>query len=132
MIHDLSDHGRIILNDGFVFLTGYCMHLRVEQTRLWSFQFIIIIIIFVVIMCRNDEWSLMMSWVDCLLKDSVLFILFAENSQILLKISVIPILLTFMYLVALNLFANNQLNSSLRQKIGTTNIAIFENNSTHD
>ena len=33
-------------------------------------------------------------------------------SQILLKISVIPILLTFIYLVALNLLVNNQLNSS--------------------
>ena len=47
-------------------------------------------------------WQLcatMMSWVGCLLKDSELFILFAENSQILLKISVIPILLTFMCLV---------------------------------
>ena len=44
-----------------------------------------------------------MSWVGYLLKDSELFILFAENSQILLKISVIPILLTFIYLVALNL-----------------------------
>ena len=32
-----------------------------------------------------------MSWVCCLLTDSELFILFAENSQILLKISVIPI-----------------------------------------
>ena len=38
-----------------------------------------------------------------LLKDSELLILFADNSQIVLKISVIPILLTFMYLVALNL-----------------------------
>ena len=37
-------------------------------------------------MCRNDELSLTMSWVGCLLKDSELFILFAENSQILLKI----------------------------------------------
>ena len=37
----------------------------------------------------------------------VFFILFAENSQILLKISVIPILLTFMCLVALNLLVNN-------------------------
>ena len=64
------------------------------------------------IMCRNDELSSMMSWVGCLLKDSELFILFAENSQILLKISVIPILLTFIYLVALNLLVNNQLNSS--------------------
>ena len=52
-------------------------------------------------------------WVGCLLNDSELFILFAENSQILLKISVIPILLTFMYLVALNLLVNNQLNSLL-------------------
>jgi hypothetical protein len=36
-----------------------------------------------------------MSWVGYLLKDSDLFILFAENSHILLKISVIPILVTF-------------------------------------
>ena len=41
------------------------------------------------------------------------FISFAENGQILLKISVIPILLTFIYLVALNLLVNNQLNSLL-------------------
>ena len=45
------------------------------------------------------------------LKDSEFFIVFAENSQILLKISVIPILLIFIYLVALNLLVNNQLNS---------------------
>ena len=57
------------------------------------------------IMCRNDELSSTMSWVGCLLKDSELFILFAENSQILLKISVIPILLTFIYLLV-----DNQLN----------------------
>ena len=38
-----------------------------------------------------------MSWVGCLLKDSKLFILFAENSQIPLKISVIPVLLKFIY-----------------------------------
>ena len=59
-------------------------------------------------MCRYDELSC------CLLKDSELFILFAENSQILLKISVIPIFLTFIYLIA-----NNQLNSSLRHIIVT-------------
>ena len=62
-------------------------------------------------------WQLcatMMSSVGCLLTDSDIFILFARNSQILLKISVILILLTFMYLVALNLLVNNQLNSSLR------------------
>ena len=52
----------------------------------------------------------------------VCFILFAKNSQILLKISDIPILLTFMYLVALNLLVNNQLNSSLRQIIVTNEI----------
>ena len=43
----------------------------------------------------------MMSWVGCLLKDSEFFVLFAEHSQIHLKISVIPILLTFMCLVAM-------------------------------
>ena len=64
------------------------------------------------IMWRNDELSSMMSWVVCLLKDPELFILLAENRQILLKISVIHILLTFIYLVALNLLVNNQLNSS--------------------
>ena len=47
-------------------------------------------------MCRNDELSLMMSWIDYLLLDSELFILFAENSQIFIKISAIPTLLTFM------------------------------------
>ena len=44
----------------------------------------------VTIMCSNDELSWTMSWVGCLLIDSTLFILFAENNQILLKISVIP------------------------------------------
>ena len=38
------------------------------------------------IICCNEKLSLTMSWVGCLLKDSELFILFAENSQILLKI----------------------------------------------
>ena len=47
------------------------------------------------------------------------FILFTENNQILLKISVIPILFTFIYLVALNFLVNNQLNSSLPQIIIT-------------
>ena len=73
----------------------------------------------VTIMCRNDELSSTMSRVGCLPKDSELFILFAEDCQILLKISVIPILLTFIYLVALNLLVNNQLNSSLRHIIVT-------------
>ena len=41
----------------------------------------------VTIMCRNHELSSTMSWVDCLIPDAELFILFAENSQILLKIS---------------------------------------------
>ena len=54
----------------------------------------------------------MMSWVGCLVKDSEHFILFAENSQILLEISVIPIILTSIYRVALYLLENNQLNLS--------------------
>ena len=58
-----------------------------------------------------------MSGVGCLLK--IFFVLFAENSQILLEISVITILLTFIYLVALNLLVNKQLNSSLRHIIVT-------------
>ena len=57
---------------------------------------------YVKIVCRNIELSWTMSWVGCLLKESEVFILFAENSQIPLKISVIPILLTFIYLIALN------------------------------
>ena len=40
-------------------------------------------------------------WVDSLLTDSEGFFLFAENSQILVKISIILIFLTFMYLVTL-------------------------------
>ena len=77
-------------------------------------------------MCRNDELRSMMSRVGFLLKDSELFILFAENSQILLKISVIPILLTFIYHVALNLLVNNQLNSSLWHIIVTQFVSIEE------
>jgi len=46
-----------------------------------------LIAIIVTIMCRNDELSSTMSLDGCLLKDSELFILFAENSQNLLKIS---------------------------------------------
>ena len=77
----------------------------------------------VTIICRNDELSSTMSWVGCLLKDSELFILFAENIQILLKASVIPILLIFIYLVALLSVSKQptqlivQLYSSLRQII---------------
>ena len=73
----------------------------------------------VTIMCQNDELSSTMSWVGCLLKVSELFILFAEHSQILLKISIIPFLLTFMCLITLNLLVNNQLNSSLGHIIVT-------------
>ena len=65
----------------------------------------------VTIMCSNDELSLSMILVGCLLKDSELFGLIAENSQILLKIYVVPILLNFIYLVALIFLVNNQFNS---------------------
>ena len=44
-----------------------------------------------------------MSLVGCLLMNSYFLNLFGENRHIRLKMSVIPILLTFMYLVALNL-----------------------------
>ena len=70
-------------------------------------------------MCHNDELSSTMSWISCLQIYSELFILFAENSHILLKISVIPILLTFIYLVALDMLVNNQLNSTLLHIIVT-------------
>ena len=73
----------------------------------------------VTIMCRNDELSSKMGWIGCLLKGSELLILFEDNCQIFLKISLIPIFLTFIYPVALNLLVNNQLNSSLRQIIVT-------------
>ena len=62
----------------------------------------------VTIMCCNDELTSTMSWVGCLLKDAEIFILFAENSQIFLKLSVITILLTFIYLVALYLLVSKQ------------------------
>ena len=64
---------------------------------------------YVTIICGNDEMSSTMCWVSSLLKDSELLILFAEISQIILNISFIPIPLTFIYLVALNLSVNNQL-----------------------
>ena len=77
------------------------------------------------IMCPNDELSWTISWVGYLLKDSDLFILFAENSQILLKISVIPICLTF-HLFGSTLSVSKQqtqliirLKSSLRHIIVT-------------
>ena len=60
-----------------------------------------------------------MSQVGYLDLDLVLFIFFAENSHILLKIYFIPILLTLMNLVTLKLLVNNQLNSSLWQIIVT-------------
>ena len=75
--------------------------------------------IIVTIMWRNDEMGLMMRWGGCSQNDSELYMVFAENSQILLKISVILILLTFICLVSLNLLVNNQLNSSLQHIIVT-------------
>ena len=83
-----------------------------SQIKLWKGDSAQLEIINESIICHNDELSSTMSWVDLLLKDSELFILFAENSQILLKISGIPILFTFMHLVAHNRLINNQLNSS--------------------
>ena len=94
-----------------------CVHECPSQVQCSQLWMILKITLNESIICRNDDLSSTMSRVGCLLKYSELFILFSENSQILSKISVIPILLTFMYLVALNLLVNNQLNSSLRQVI---------------
>ena len=49
------------------------------------------------IICHFDELSSSLTWLDCLGIDSEGFIFFAEINQILLKISFIPIILTFMY-----------------------------------
>ena len=46
---------------------------KLSKQKLW---------IYVPNFCRNDELSSTMSWVGCLLTDSELFILFAENIQI--------------------------------------------------
>ena len=90
-----------------VWLFSYCSSLKQLQITIWLQVILSQIKVFLWQLCAT-----MMSWVGCLRKDSKLFILFAENSQILLKISVIPILLTFICLVALNLLVNNQLNAS--------------------
>ena len=72
-----------------------------------------------------------MSLIGCLLKDSELFILFAEKSQILLKISIIPILLTFILSGSTSSVSKQptqlivQHNSLLRHIIVTKVISIF-------
>ena len=69
------------------FQHAQCYHFQILKRKYWKITTIL--------------WQLcaaMMSWIGCLLKDSELFILFAKNSQILLKNSIIPILLTFIYL----------------------------------
>ena len=42
------------------------------------------------IICHNDELSLSMSWLDCLLTDSEDFILFSEINQIFSKFILFP------------------------------------------
>ena len=49
---------------------------------------------FAAIIYHNDELSSSLSWFDCLQTDSEVVILSAKITQILLKISFIPILLT--------------------------------------
>ena len=66
-------------------------------------------------MCRNDELSWLFTKRFRVRYGYPLSTLFAKNSQNLLRIAVITILLTFIYLiylVAQNLLVNNQLNSS--------------------
>ena len=55
----------------------------------------------VAIVCHINDTSLSLTLLDCLQIDSEGFILFAEINQMLLKVSFIPIFLTFMHLVAL-------------------------------
>ena len=83
--------------------------------------------------CPNDEWS---SMIGCLLTDSEIFILFAENSTLFLKISVIHILLTFINRnlsvskqpIQLIIAANNCHNCLLKKNHHGKNlgIAIFD------
>ena len=61
------------------------------------------ILIFPINVCNTSSVDLARTKFEC-----TGFILFALNSQILLKVSVIPILLTLIYLVAYNLFASKQ------------------------
>ena len=63
-------------------------------------------------MCRNDELTWLFTKIFQAWNIPSFFILFEKSTQIIRKISVIPILLTFIYLVALNLLVNNQLISS--------------------
>ena len=70
------------------------------------------------IICHNDWLSSSLSWFYSLLTDSeVLFILFAVINQIILKIHLIPLLLTFMYLV-----------KSIRFKTVSALSLLYENN----
>ena len=82
-------------------------------------------------MCDNYEQQwLVQQWVERLLWSQSFLYLVAEYSQNILKISVIPIFLTSIYLVALNLLVNNQLNvqlnSSLRHIIVTLDYLFFQ------
>ena len=70
--------------------------------------------IFAAIICHNDELSL--SSLDLI---EVFFIWFAEISQILLEIYFIPILLIFMYLVALYQKKNWVINNLKSTQIWT-------------
>ena len=53
--------------------------------------------VYAAIVCRNDELTSSLTWLDNLHIDSESFILLAESNPILLKIYFIHILLTFMY-----------------------------------
>ena len=72
------------------------------------------------ITCHNDELSWSLSWLDYLQTDSEFFYPFAENNQIPLKIFLIPILFTFMYLEALyqkKLTVNNFKSTKTRTQL---------------
>ena len=65
----------------FLLSTSSCPHNWMTLDVLnWQKVKCLVIVFYVTIICRNDEFSSTMSWV-------FFFILFAENSQILLKIT---------------------------------------------
>ena len=77
-----------------------------------------------------SQWwvELSLTWLDCLQIDSEGFIFFADINQILLKISCIPILLTFMYLCSSTLSENRVVNSLKSSQARTQLIIVTDNN----
>ena len=86
---------------------------------------------YVTIICHNDDLSLSFTWLDCLLITSEGFIFFAEINQVLLKISFLPIILTFMYVCSSTLSENwvvhnfKSNSNSTQSSLWEINVAFF-------